>query len=380
MPTNAHWVEQVIARADQAATDPQQWSALAQALHTLLDSRGMAMFTPHPLAHQAELGLAHGDIVDGVPDYFAHWASEDAWLNAVQAPSFFNTAGRVRLGHEFLSDAALRQTAFFDGWARHHSAEQVLSLKITDAHDAVAPTIHLTLFRRFSDPAFNQADRALLAQLWPHLQRAARACWLQQSPIGVGHTGRQLMESTLDAMPAALWMLRQSGAIEFANTAALSLVRTRPDWAGTRGGRLSSVGHLTHEAVTALVTQSTGHELAVSLPEAGRLLRGVLRVTPVAPHSPHALAWPQARTMVTLEAPTNAQKLDAQWLDHVARQFALTAAQAQVLGQLRDGLSVDDIACANGVKVGTVRTHLHELLAKTGCARQVDLVRLALGR
>jgi DNA-binding CsgD family transcriptional regulator len=58
--------------------------------------------------------------------------------------------------------------------------------------------------------------------------------------------------------------------------------------------------------------------------------------------------------------------------------FDLTPAEADLAAELLAGLSVREIAVATQRSIATVRTHLASLLAKTGTARQSELVRLLM--
>jgi DNA-binding CsgD family transcriptional regulator len=58
--------------------------------------------------------------------------------------------------------------------------------------------------------------------------------------------------------------------------------------------------------------------------------------------------------------------------------FGLTEREAALTATLPAGLALGDAAEQLGIGRETARTHLAHALAKTGCTRQVDLVRLAL--
>ena len=58
--------------------------------------------------------------------------------------------------------------------------------------------------------------------------------------------------------------------------------------------------------------------------------------------------------------------------------FELTPAEADLAADLLAGLSVREISAGSGRSIATVRTHLANLLAKTGTARQSELVRLLM--
>ena len=56
--------------------------------------------------------------------------------------------------------------------------------------------------------------------------------------------------------------------------------------------------------------------------------------------------------------------------------FGLTRTEAAIAAALARGQSVDDIAMDMGIGIGTARTHLKRILAKTGMHRQAQLVGL----
>lgn len=56
--------------------------------------------------------------------------------------------------------------------------------------------------------------------------------------------------------------------------------------------------------------------------------------------------------------------------------FDLTPAEARVARRIAEGATVDEIAQASGTAVSTVRAQLRSVFAKTGFARQADIVRL----
>jgi DNA-binding CsgD family transcriptional regulator len=56
----------------------------------------------------------------------------------------------------------------------------------------------------------------------------------------------------------------------------------------------------------------------------------------------------------------------------------LTLAERRVLRTVAQGLGPQDAADELGVTLATVRTHLQNLFAKTGTARQADLLRLLM--
>lgn len=59
--------------------------------------------------------------------------------------------------------------------------------------------------------------------------------------------------------------------------------------------------------------------------------------------------------------------------------FGLTRTEAAVAAALGRGRSLEEIAAGMGIGLGTVRSHLKHILAKTGTHRQAEAVALLAG-
>ena len=64
--------------------------------------------------------------------------------------------------------------------------------------------------------------------------------------------------------------------------------------------------------------------------------------------------------------------------DTLRSRYGMTPAEANLAALLVSDLSLDQAADSLGVKIGTVRTRLKQVFAKTGTNRQASLVRLLL--
>ncbi|CUW41077.1 CheY-like receiver [Magnetospirillum sp. XM-1] len=64
--------------------------------------------------------------------------------------------------------------------------------------------------------------------------------------------------------------------------------------------------------------------------------------------------------------------------DEVMRLLGLTSAEAKLAHALARGLPLDDAALEGGITIGTARGYLKQIFAKTGKARQAEVVRLVL--
>jgi DNA-binding CsgD family transcriptional regulator len=97
-------------------------------------------------------------------------------------------------------------------------------------------------------------------------------------------------------------------------------------------------------------------------------------VAPVQLEEPFVEREAGARIVLVVD-PDHRRRAPAQWL---CEGYGLTPAEARLAVALANGDSLKEIAEATGNRVGTLRTHLKHVFAKTGTRRQAELVRLVL--
>ncbi len=105
--------------------------------------------------------------------------------------------------------------------------------------------------------------------------------------------------------------------------------------------------------------------------DAGRPLQVV--VAPLPATTPGMHRQPAAVLLIT--DTSGKQECDR---DLLQRTFSLSHAEARVASALTRGQNLEEIALALQVRVGTIRTHLKRLFAKTGTLRQGELISLLL--
>ena len=104
-----------------------------------------------------------------------------------------------------------------------------------------------------------------------------------------------------------------------------------------------------------------------------RVARMVVTVLPL--KSSHLLAssWQKPMALVILTIPGAVSALDHRL---VSDMLGLSPAEARLLLLLAAGKSVKDFALVEGCSWHTARAHMKNLMRKTGCHRQVELVQL----
>jgi DNA-binding CsgD family transcriptional regulator len=218
----------------------------------------------------------------------------------------------------------------------------------------------------------DRAERGLLEAVAPHLARAARV-----------HTLLARSRATANALAAAtgfaVFLLSATCRVLFANREAEELVRAQ---AGVRyeRGRLAAVTPALTHRLEALARAGSSPRLAegdiggtLELPRGEDRLPLLAHVIPLAASRAAALfdiGRPAAAVFVTDPEAGLAARID-----RFAAQFGLTRAERRVLGEIIGGKGLPAAATKLKITELTARSHANRIFAKTGTARQTELIR-----
>lgn len=319
-----------------------------------------------------------GNMVGQEDDYFCRWIHLDPWNQSEHAAALFKTAGDVRFGSEFISDAAFKRTEYYDGLARHTDSGHKLFLKVCDGNDPYSSAVHLALSRSFKHAPFDEQDKKALRWLWPKLRQAAQDSWT----LRVVSRSTHLIEGAIDQDPSPIWILRACGHIDFANRAVQDVMSHAP-WLRTHHGKLVRIGTLDQTALLGHVASRRANAypdaLQTSVVGQGgqvRLIR--IRVSALEQAPLYRAVWPKAVALLRLDMSSAETDGPAHCVQQFISVYELSAALGDVLGLLVLGKTPQQIADVRNVSVGTVRSQIAELREHTGTRRTTDLVRLAL--
>jgi DNA-binding CsgD family transcriptional regulator/PAS domain-containing protein len=208
--------------------------------------------------------------------------------------------------------------------------------------------------------AYEPEHVARLSEATVHLRRLLA---VRGKFAALQHQSKKL-ESILDFMPHAVFVVDQSQKLTIANTAAEALLR-RADAIAVKSGRLCGVGRnsgrLLKRALEVACAQSPTSSAVLLERPSGKPLPAT--IMPFSACARHALIIVQDATHTNAGLITQLQAF-----------FGLTAAEALIGTRLADGLSLPDIAAMRGVSLATVRAQLKSLLQKMDCHRQSELV------
>lgn len=259
----------------------------------------------------------------------------------------------------------------YRGWSRQLGVHDVLAIGL--AHD---PTMVGSLAFLRLDSAGDIGDVEIGAAwlLIPHLRRAVAISKLLDVKSVVAAT----FETALDTLAVAVILTDADLRIVHANAAAQAMLASR-DPIRTDRGRLALRPSGVGVALGMAVRQAANNEAAIGK-------RGFIPAPSAngAPYVLHVLPLNHGELRPGLAPSAVAAIFVAPAVspmpapnDALAALFDLTPAEAHVFALIAEGETQAEIASALDIEIGTVKTHLLHIFAKTGTHRQADLVRLA---
>jgi DNA-binding CsgD family transcriptional regulator len=249
-------------------------------------------------------------------------------------------------------------------------------------HEAVAiglardPTMvgSLAFLRSDSEGDVGDVESGAAWLLIPHLRRAVTISQL----LGVKSVVAATFETALDSLAVAVVLTDADLRIVHANAAGQAMLASR-DPIRTERGRLVLRRSAAAAALSTVVRQVANNEASIGsrhfipTPSANGT-PCVLHVRPLNHRALRPGLAPRAVAAIFVAPAVSPMRASNEML---AALFDLTLAEAHVFAQIAEGRTQAEIARALDIEIGTVKTHLLHIFAKTGTHRQADLVRLA---
>jgi DNA-binding CsgD family transcriptional regulator len=185
--------------------------------------------------------------------------------------------------------------------------------------------------------------------------------------------------NALETAQAPIFILDRRGRVAHANAEAERLLREGDGLsAGADGLRAATTAHSSRLA--ALIGKAAGSDGEPIVSGALRLPRrsGKPDLTVVAVPVSQRAEFPRSNNPAVILQVADPLAHPSPNRSLLVEAFELTPAEVSLAADLLSGLSVRDIADRSGRSIATVRTHLANVLAKTGTSRQSELVRLLM--
>lgn len=356
----------LIAHLYDAAMDAALWPGTASRIAQALGSTSTVVKL-HADGGQVSLLECTANLL--VPERDQAWADDwhrrDLWVERSLAYGM----SHIITDEDLVTPEEQARSGFYQEWLPHLDIHHMLGAVFPTAQNAVGV---LGIHRPRDAGAYTDQERRHAALILPHLQRALR---LGQRFAELSYQHEVALQA-LDRFDTGAMIVDGACRILHASAMAETLMRECPELVVVRGC-LSLHSPMLKDKLSALVHAAleTAHGRAAK-PGSALLIprsRRIPLVLEVAPLRPASSVFGEARPAVLVfirdpEAPLEVARL--------RDLFGLTRTEATVAVALGRGQSMDDIATDMGIGIGTARTHLKRILAKTGMHRQAQLVAL----
>lgn len=355
--------ESLAGRLYDGIADPADWYAGLDAFRQAVGGALFHQLSLGPDGSAVSAGLANLETpADKLQEYEQVHVQSD-----IRMPMILNApVGSVVFDHEHFGARTFARSAIYADWLSSFGLRHTLGVKLR-ADGGI--TDIMGIMRDKADAPYGTRERQLCEWLMPHLMRANR---LRTRMTGL--TAQvALGMAALDTVHCALAVVGADCEIRFLNAAArIALASTGP--LRVHQGRLHAADPLTQEALAHHISAACrrhGEPRGGGLPLGG-LQKQVVQVLPLQPTHPLAHEHREHPCALLVWAQPDLPRDTA----HIATALGLTEAEARLAWMLAQGRTVKDFAQEQGCTLNTARTHVRNLLFKTGCHRQAEVVRL----
>ncbi|TFZ02164.1 helix-turn-helix transcriptional regulator [Ramlibacter henchirensis] len=368
----------------EAVEHPDRWRRFYEELQPAIGVKSV---------HMLALDKRHGTLsysdganlpVQGELAYMQHYRTLDPRLPVIleRAPAEWTHC------HEILDESVVARHPFYQEFLLPYDRRYMSATKLVDTPDATI--ILATLSGQSQGPLTAEAVR-FVDRLMPHLQRACRIGlqnFVYSSQALVGHM-------LVNKLRQPVILMTSGGHVMHSNEAARDLLRSTK-LVAVEDGRLRlpspHLQQLLEGCATleqAFKTAQAGSAESGGTHEASGSQFRSLRITEGpragdALYAFYSLLLPgsvmgtfglRPVVMLLFYHPSSAPPIDSGLLYAV---FGLTPAECRIATMLAEGLSLKQIADAQGTQHETVRKQLRSIYQKTSTNRQPELVRLLL--
>jgi DNA-binding CsgD family transcriptional regulator/PAS domain-containing protein len=365
-------VSALIGKIYDAALDPSRWTGALRMVAEFAGAQAVALFTRDAAAKTVDLHVQDGGLAPRFVElYMGDYVKDDPTTNG----HCYGEIGKPVGIADLIDCQEYFETRLYKGWIRPQGLVDCL---VAPLGRKAASTLLVGLFRGEAEGLCDDAMHRRVAPLVPHVSRAIAIGQAMESKSAEAAR----LADTLDGLSAGVFLVDDVGRLAHANASGRAMLAER-SVLDMRGGKLSAREAdanlaLSKAFAAAAEGDAVAQALNISLPLSGR--DGEPHMAHVLPLSGGARREAGTRHSAAAALFVRKARMDAPTaLESLARQYALTPTELRVLLTLVETGGAPETAEALGIAVSTVKTHLHRLFAKTGTARQSDLVKLLAG-
>jgi DNA-binding CsgD family transcriptional regulator/PAS domain-containing protein len=280
--------------------------------------------------------------------------------------------GLVKTRAMQIDDREFYEGRFYREWVKPQGYDDALSVTLLKTDRRIG---WWSAHRREGLPRYGEAEVRLMSLLAPHFSRAVKI----SDALNLKTIRSEALEATLDALTTGVYLVDRFGRVIYMNRAAEQQVR-----AGTalrvEKGRLAPVDPQACMALGAAFAEAAADETGlatggITLPLPARKGAGLFAtLLPLTRGERQNVcgAFP-ATAALFVQDPIAVPPFPG---EAFAKLYGLTGSELRVLLAMAPGLGVKEAAEVLGIGETTAKTHLQHIYAKTGTAKQTELLQL----
>lgn len=369
--TDPQALSALVAGIYDAALAPDLWPGLLDACRQFVGGLSASIYAKDSAGLSGGIFFTDGHLL---PEWGRLYFERYARLDPLTGGHLLSPLEEPMATADLMDPDEFRQSRFYREWAEPQGIVDFVTAPIEKRGGWGAM---FGLFRHERDGFADTAVKERMRLLIPHIRRAV----VIGRVIENGNLKAADLSEAVDGLAAGMFLLDAKGRITHANAAGTALLGKGV--VEKLGGRIVADDPEANALLAkAFATAAEGdgavdrQGMSVALPGADGdsyvahilpLTSGARRHTGTQ-YSVVAAMFVHRATLDTPAAP-----------ELMARTFGLTLSELRVLNAIVHVGGVPETAEELGIAETTVKTHLHHVFAKTGVARQADLVRLVAG-
>jgi DNA-binding CsgD family transcriptional regulator len=258
----------------------------------------------------------------------------------------------------------------YRNWHSHYGVLESINMAVLKRVNRIA-TMHVSV--QYSDVSRERLDA--VARLGPHIRRAVTI----QDMLDMERAESRIFRDVLDRLEHGVIIVSGSMEVLYANTSAelqmreQALVTVSSGRLGARFPRAQAA--LTRAVALGMVDEVSLGGSGIDIPLGAASRPAVAHVLPLSRRSQRTGVETRAAAAIFIAA---AGTVIQSAVEAIAALFALTAAERRVASYVSEGMTRREIALAQGVTEGTVKSQLATIYDKTETADQRSLQRLMM--
>jgi DNA-binding CsgD family transcriptional regulator len=359
----------IIGSVYDCVLQPQEWSRTLPLISAFGESAASSMVVQGRLSSSGATVFEDGDRQSFLRLYFEKLAASR--MPAMKQVAFEHL-GEVATMTMLAGEREPLNSDFYLKWVRPLGFRDVIGVLVLKSGKRVA---WFSVARSDVQSRFTDNDLRQMELLSPHICRAL----LISDALDLQSIAAVRLAETVDHLSTGVLLTEEDGRISYMNGSAEAILK-EGNALRSKDGRLVAVRPHARDALSrALQESSAGRapsisgQHAIPLPdeEGSGLIANVLPLEWRDGRNPLATLPGAAAVIIQDPAEGAPPPMEA-----IGLLYGLTAAERNVLEQVAASHTPQETADRLGVSVNTVKTHLQKVFAKTGTARQADLVRL----